>query len=59
MKNYISICFTLICFSLQAQFTTITTGTTAPVIKLKNVDNKICRFSSINAVLHNYHVPEY
>src|SRR5438552_12693101 len=46
MKNYIAICLTLVYFSLHAQVTTITPGSTAPVIKLKNVDNKIVSFDA-------------
>jgi len=46
MKKYIAGCFTLLCLSLHAQVTTITPGTPAPVIKLKNVDNKIVSFDT-------------
>src|SRR5258706_13459566 len=44
MKKYTAICFTLFCFSLHAQVTTIIPGKPAPVIKLKNVDNKFVSF---------------
>ncbi|WEK21613.1 MAG: thioredoxin family protein [Candidatus Pedobacter colombiensis] len=44
MKNYIIILLTFLSFSATAQIKTLTAGTTAPDIKLKNVDGKIVGF---------------
>src|SRR6476646_10279384 len=47
MKTYMSVCFILLCFSIQAQVVTITPGKIAPAIKLKNVDDKMVSFDDL------------
>lgn len=49
MKKCIAFCFIVISFALHAQVTTITPGTVAPDIHLKNVNDKIVSFADYPA----------